>query len=95
LLFTPRHDFFSLDAGALLADQLRQEGKLEGKTEGLFEGRLSALRASVLCALEIRHGACPDGVREVIEASEDPNQLQHLLESAIRSDSIEAFAQNL
>ena len=82
-----------------LADQFRQEGKiegkLEGKREGLFEGRLSALRASVLCALEIRHGACPDGVREVIEASEDPNQLQHLLESAIRSGSIEAFAREL
>jgi hypothetical protein len=82
-----------------LADQFRQEGKLEGKLEGkregLFEGRLVALRASVLCALEIRHGGCPNGVREVINALEDPNRLQNLFESAIRSDSIEAFAQNL
>jgi len=82
-----------------LANQLREEGKiegkLEGKKEGLFEGRLSALRSSVLCTLEIRHGAYPDGVREVIEALEDPKKLQNLLESALRSDSIEAFAQNL
>ncbi len=82
-----------------LADQLREEGKLEGKIEGkqegINEGQLRAFRTSVLRALEIRHGAYPDGVREAIDAVEDPKQLENLLESAFRSDSIEAFAQNL
>jgi predicted transposase YdaD len=82
-----------------LADQLREEGKLEGKIEGkqegINEGQLRAFRTSVLRALEIRHGAYPEGVREAIDAVEDPKQLENLLESAFRSDSIEAFAQNL
>ena len=74
-----------------LADQLREEGKLEGKQEG----RLSALRSSVLRALEIRHGAYPDGIREALEAIDAPTRLDALLESAFRSESVEAFAQNL
>lgn len=74
-----------------LADQLRQEGKLEGK----LEGQLRAFRTAVLRALEIRHGACPEGIREAIEANHDARQLEALLESAIRSDSIEAFALKL
>ena len=86
-----------------LADQLRQEGKLEGeregvlkgKKEGLTEGQLRAFRTSVLRALEIRHGAYPEGVREAVEAINDPQRLEHLHESAFRSDSIEVFAQQL
>jgi hypothetical protein len=74
-----------------LADQLR----LEGKQEGLSEGRLSALRSSVLRALEIRHSAYPDGIREAIEAIDAPTRLEALLESAFRSESLEAFAQYL
>ena len=86
-----------------LADQLRQEGKLEGKLEGeregllrgKSEGQLRAFRTAVLHALEIRHGAYPEGIREAIEAIHDPQRLQTLHESAIRSDSIETFAQKL
>ncbi|NBV87860.1 MAG: hypothetical protein EBS01_16665, partial [Verrucomicrobia bacterium] len=74
-----------------IAEQLREEGKLEGK----LEGQLRAFRTSVLRALEIRHGEYPDGVREAVEAIEDPQRLEALLESAIRSESIEAFAQKL
>ena len=74
-----------------LADQLRQEGKLEGK----LEGQLRAFRTAVLRALEIRHGAYPEGVREAIEAINDAQRLETLLDSAIRSDSIEGFAQKL
>jgi hypothetical protein len=74
-----------------LADRLREEGKLEGKQEG----RLSALRSSVLRALEIRHGAYPDGIREALEAIDAPTRLETLHESAFRSESLEAFAQNL
>ena len=74
-----------------LADQLREEGKLEGK----LEGQLRAFRTSVLRALEIRHGSYPEGIREAIEAIEDPQRLEALHERAIRSESLEAFAQKL
>ncbi len=86
-----------------LADQLRQEGKQEGllrgkqegRKEGLSEGQLLAFRTAVLRALEIRHGSCPEGIREALGAIEDPKRLEQLLENAIRSDSVEAFAQKL
>jgi len=90
-----------------LADQLRQEGRQEGKQEGLLrgkqegrkeglsEGQLLAFRTAVLRALEIRHGSCPEGIREALGAIEDPKRLEQLLENAIRSDSVEAFAQEL
>ena len=78
-----------------LADRLREEGKLEGKQEGLSEGQLRAFRTAVLRAVEIRHGACPDGIREALESIDDPARLERLIESAFRSESLEAFAQNL
>jgi hypothetical protein len=66
-----------------IADQLREEGQLR------------AFRTAVLRALEIRHGACPDGIREALESIDDPARLERLIESAFRSESLEAFAQNL
>ena len=66
-----------------LADQLREEGKLEGQRE------------SVLRALEIRHGGYPKGIREAVEGVIDPAVLDRLLESAFRSNSLEDFAQRL
>ena len=70
-----------------LADQLR--------LEGLSEGQLRAFRTAVQRNLEITHGACPEGIREALDAIEDPKRLEQLLESAIRSESLEAFAQKL
>jgi len=74
-----------------LADRLREEGKLEGK----LEGQMRAFRTSVLRALEIRHGSYPEGIREAIEAIDDLHRIEALLESAIRSDSLEEFARKL
>jgi hypothetical protein len=48
-----------------------------------------------LRSLEIRHGVCPDGIREALESIDDPARLDRLIESAFRSESLEAFAQNL
>ena len=70
-----------------LADRLRQEGKLEGQ--------MRAFRTSVLRALEIRHGSYPEGIREAIEAIDNLHRIEALLESAIRSDSLEEFARKL
>ena len=86
-----------------IADQLRQEGrqeglkegKQEGIREGLTRGQLLALRTAVLRSLEISHGSCPAGISEVLEAIEDLKRLEQLLENAIRSESIELFAQGL
>ena len=82
-----------------LADQLRlegkEEGKLEGLSQGLSEGQLRAFRTAVQRALEIRHGLCPEGIREALDAIGDPKRLEQLLETAFRSESLEVFAQKL
>ena len=78
-----------------LADRLREEGKLEGEREGILRGKREGQLRAVLHALEIRHGSYPEGIREAIEAIYDLERLEALLESAIRSDSLEAFAQKL
>jgi hypothetical protein len=61
----------------------------------MSKGQALALRGAVLRALEIRHGSCPSGISEALEAVEDPKRLEQLLDSAIRSESIESFAQRL
>ena len=85
---------FSISDGAL-ERLLRYILNAEGKQEGLSEGQLRAFRTAVLRAVEIRQGSCPEGIREAVEAVNDPARLETLLESAIRSESLEAFAQNL
>jgi hypothetical protein len=92
---TPNLQTKTLSIAAQLRLEGKLEGELEGKKKGLMEGELLALRRSVLRALEIRHGAYPEGIREAIEAVEDPKQLEALLESAFRSESMEVFAQKL
>jgi hypothetical protein len=74
-----------------LADRLREEGKLEGKEEG----RVQALRDAVLHTLEIRHGGYPEGIREAVESTNDPANLQRLFESALRASSLEEFSRTL
>jgi hypothetical protein len=74
-----------------LADRLREEGKLEGEQNA----QLHAFRTAVLRALEIRHGSYPEGIREAIEAIDDLQRIEALLESSIRSDSLEEFARKL
>ena len=87
------------DKTMTLADRLREEGKIEGKKEGKKEGkeegRIQALRDAVLHALEIRCGGCPEGIREAVGAVNDLGNLKRLFENAIRTGSIEEFAQKL
>ncbi len=77
------------------AGQLRLQGKIEGKQEGLSEGQRHAFRTALLRALEVRHGAYPEGIREAVEALQDSQKLEGLIETAFRSDSIDTFAMNL
>ena len=68
-----------------LAEQFRQEGRQEGlifsKQQDIFE------------ALEIRFNRVPEGLREEIELIADTAKLQTLLRAAIRSATLEEFAE--
>jgi len=74
-----------------LAEQLRREGRLEGRNEG----RLDALHDNILEALEVRFGAVPDGVRESVSGIVDEGRLRELLRAAIRTPTLDAFADAL
>ena len=78
-----------------IADQLKQEGRQEGRQEGMSQGEIRAFRIAVIRALEIRHGACPEGIREALETVQDTGRLEQLHEGAVRSESIESFARML
>jgi predicted transposase YdaD len=90
-----------------LAEQFRQEGRQEGHQEGILKGRqqghqegrqeglIFSKQQDILEALEIRFNRVPEGLREEIELIADASKLQSLLRAAIRSDTLEAFAEAL
>jgi predicted transposase YdaD len=74
-----------------LAEQFRQEGRQEGHQEGLIFSK----QQDILEALEIRFQQVPEGLREEIESITDIVKLQALLRAAIRSATLEEFAEAL
>ena len=80
-----------------LAEQFRQEGirkgRQQGRQEGRQEGLVRANQAAILEALEIRFTRVPEGLREEIELIADTAKLQTLLRAAIRSATLEEFAE--
>jgi predicted transposase YdaD len=68
-----------------LAEQFRQEGRQEGLVR--------ANQAAILEALEIRFNRVPEGLREELELIADTAKLQALLRAAIRSATLEDFAE--
>jgi predicted transposase YdaD len=90
-----------------LAEQFRQEGRQEGHQEGILKGRqqghqegrqeglIFSKQQDILEALEIRFNRVPEGLREEIELIADASKLQSLLRAAIRSETLEAFAEAL
>ena len=74
-----------------LAEQFRQEGRQEGHQEGLIFSK----QQDILEALEIRFERIPEGLREEIELITDIVKLQALLRAAIRSATLEEFAEAL
>jgi predicted transposase YdaD len=74
-----------------LAEQFRQEGRKEGRQEGLIFSK----QQDILEALEIRFERVPEGLREEIESIADTAKLQSLLRAAIRSSTLEQFAEAL
>ena len=70
-------------AAMSLAQQLRQEGLLKGRQEDILE------------ALELRFERVPVGLAEAVRLVVDEVKLRQLLRSAIRCESVEAFAAEL
>jgi predicted transposase/invertase (TIGR01784 family) len=66
-----------------LAQQYHQEGRQEGRQEDILE------------ALELRFGRVPEGLAEAVRQVGEEKRLRELLRAAIRSESLEAFAQSL
>jgi hypothetical protein len=78
-----------------LAEQFRQEGRKEGRQQGRQEGLIFSKQQDILEALEIRFERVPEGLREEIESIADTAKLQSLLRAAIRSSTLEQFAEAL
>jgi hypothetical protein len=74
-------------AAMSLAQQLRQEGRQEGLRKGRQE--------DILEALELRFERVPVGLAEAVRLVVDEVKLRQLLRSAIRCESVEAFAAEL
>ena len=85
-----------------LAEQFRQEGRQETRSlaeqfrqEGRQEGLILSKQQDILEALEIRFDRIPEGLREEIALITDATKLQSLLRAAIRSATLEEFAEVL
>jgi predicted transposase YdaD len=85
-----------------LAEQFRQEGREEGRQEARSlaeqfrqEGLILSKQQDILEALEIRFDRIPEGLREEIALITDAAKLQSLLRAAIRSATLEEFAEAL
>jgi predicted transposase YdaD len=82
-----------------LAEQFRQEGIRKGRQQGRQEGRQEGLifskQQDILEALEIRFDRVPEGLREEIETITETAKLQSLHRAAIRSATLDEFAQAL
>jgi hypothetical protein len=78
-----------------LAEQFRQEGMQQGMEQGIHRGQVAAKQQYILEALMIRFDRVPEGLREEIESIADTAKLQALLRAAIRSSTLEEFAESL
>jgi hypothetical protein len=58
-------------------------------------GQVAAQQHDILEALEIRFERVPEGLREEVESIADTAKLQSLLRAAIRSSTLEQFAEAL
>ena len=74
-----------------LAEQLHEEGM----QQGIHRGQVAAKQQDILEALMIRFDRVPEGLREEIESIADTAKLQSLLRAAIRSSTLEEFAEAL
>jgi hypothetical protein len=88
---TFRHKLTEIQATMTLAEQLHEEGM----QQGMHRGQVAAKQQDILEALMIRFDRVPEGLQEEIESITDTAKLQALLRAAIRSSTLEEFAQAL
>jgi predicted transposase YdaD len=94
---TFRHKLTEIQATKLkesamtLAEQLHEEGM----QQGIQRGQVAAQQKAILEALLIRFDRVPEGLREEIESLADTAKLQTLHRAAIRSATLDEFAQAL
>ena len=75
------------ESAMTLAEQLHEEG--------MQRGQVAAKQQYILETLMIRFDRVPEGLREEIESIADTAKLQALLRAAIRSSTLEEFAESL
>jgi hypothetical protein len=63
--------------------------------QGQAMGKLEALRAAIAKVAEVRLGALPAEIAEIIGGISDPEMLEKLLEQAAQCESLDAFAEHL
>ncbi len=71
--------------------QGRAEGLAQGRAEGVAEGRLRALSETIMRTLQRKHGDLAQIVAEPLNAIQDLEILQQILDAAIDADSWQAF----
>jgi predicted transposase YdaD len=74
-----------------IAQQLIEEGRIEGRQEGSIQGS----QRSVLLCLEIRFGQLPDSLRKQISAVQSIPKLESILASTVNGASLEQITQAL
>jgi hypothetical protein len=89
-----------------LKETIRKESEEMGKPyisswermamqEGHVMGTLETLRANSAEILEIRFGAMPAEIAEIIDGIDQPEILQELRRQAVKGESLAAFAEHL
>jgi len=67
------------------------EGLQQGRQEGLQQGLQQGLQKSIVTLLIFRFGALPETITATITAIRSTEQLEQLMASALKSESLEAF----
>ncbi|MBI1293156.1 Rpn family recombination-promoting nuclease/putative transposase [bacterium] len=70
----------------------RVKGRAEGRAEGRVEGEALSLRRNVMRVLLLKHGVGAEAFRERVEAVSEVETLEHFLEAAVLSSSLDDFA---
>jgi hypothetical protein len=85
-----------------LTETIEKEDKEMGKRYvtswermGMERGVLKTLRANIIKVAEIRFGALPAEIAEIISGINEPEILEELLEQAAQCESLDAFAGHL
>lgn len=66
-----------------------EEALAEREAEGKAEGRIEAVRENIVLTADVRHGSTPSDFRQRLEAIDDFDRLQGILEQVIKARSLD------